>query len=126
MNRITEIEIAGKKYPLNFSVKAAKEVSERYGDITNIGDAFEGKSTSEMMDEANWILALLIEQGVAYKKIVDGEEVKGLTQDELEILMGVVDFADLKSTLLGAMTAGMRREVEVEPDPKNAETTQDK
>lgn len=125
MNRITEIEIAGRKYPLNFSVKAAKEVSERYGDISNIGDAFEGKSTSEMMDEANWILALLIEQGVAYKKIVDGEEVKGLTQDELEILMGVVDFADLKSTLLGAMTAGMRREVEVEPDPKNAEATQD-
>lgn len=126
MNRITEIEIAGKKYPLNFSVKAAKEVSARYGDIENIGDAFEGKSTSEMMDEATWILALLIEQGVAYKKIVDGEEVKGLTQDELEILMGVVDFADLKSTLLGAMTAGMRREVEVEPDPKNAEATQDK
>lgn len=126
MNRITEIEIAGRKYPLNFSVKAAKEVSERYGDISNIGDAFEGKSTSEMMDEANWILALLIEQGVAYKKIVDGEEVKGLTQDDLEVVMGVVDFADLKNTLLGAMTAGMRREVEVEPDPKNAETTQDK
>jgi len=126
MNRITEIEIAGRKYPLNFSVKAAKEVSERYGDISNIGDAFEGKSTSEMMDEANWILALLIEQGVAYKKIVDGEEVKGLSQGELEIVMGVVDFAGLKNTLLGAMTAGMEREVEVEPDPKNAETTQDK
>jgi hypothetical protein len=71
-------------------------------------------------------LRLLIEQGVAYKKIVEGEDVKGLKQDELEIVMGVVDFADLKDTLLGAMTAGMKREVEVEQDPKNAETTQNK
>lgn len=126
MDRITEIEIAGKKYPLNFSVKAAKEVSKRYGDISNIGDAFTDKTMDEMMDEANWILALLIEQGVAYKKIVEGEDIKPLTKDELEIVMGVVDFANLKDTLLGAMTAGMKREVEVEPDPKNAETTQDK
>jgi hypothetical protein len=126
MDRITEIEIAGKKYPLNFSVKAAKEVSKRYGDISNIGDAFTGKPMDEMMDEASWILALLIEQGVAYKKIVEGEDIKPLTKDELEIVMGVVDFAGLKDTLLGAMTAGMKREVEVEPDTKNAETTQDK
>ncbi|HHX36603.1 MAG TPA: hypothetical protein GX717_01320 [Clostridiaceae bacterium] len=124
MDRITEIEIAGKKYPLNFSVKAAKEVAKRYGDISNIGDAFTDKTMDEMMDEANWILALLIEQGVAYKKIVDGEDIKALTKDELEIVMGVVDFADLKDTLLSAMTAGMKREVEVEPDPKNAEATQ--
>lgn len=124
MDRITEIEIAGKKYPLNFSVKAAKEVSKRYGDISNIGDAFTDKTMDKMMDEANWILALLIEQGVAYKKIIEGEDLKGLTQDELEVVMGVVDFADLKDRLLSAMTAGMKREVEVEPDPKNVEATQ--
>jgi hypothetical protein len=125
MDRITEIEIAGKKYPLNFSVKAAKEISKRYGDISSVGDAFSNKTMDEMMDEANWILALLIEQGVAYKKIVDGEDIKPLTKDELEVVMGVVDFADLKDTLLGSMMAGAKREVEVEEDPKNAKTTQD-
>lgn len=124
MNRITEIEMAGRKYPLNFSTKAAKEIAKRYGGISSVGEAFEGKSIDEMMDEATWILALLIEQGVAYRKIVDDEEVKGLTKDDLEIVMGVVDFADLKDTILRAMMAGMEREVEVEPDPKNAETTQ--
>lgn len=124
MNRITEIEIAGRKYPLNFSLKAVKEVSKRYGDIANVGDAFTGKPVDEMMGEANWLLALLIEQGVAYKRIVEGEDIKGLTQDELEIIMGVVDFANLKDTLLGAMTAGMEREVEV--DGKNGKTTQGK
>ena len=126
MSRISEMEIAGVKYPLNFSVKAAKEVSKRYGDISKIGEAFTNKSMDEMMDEANWILALLIEQGIAYKKIVDGEEVKGLSEEELEVVMGVVDFANLKETLLGAMVSGMSREVEVETEEKNAKTTPSK
>lgn len=125
MNRITEIEIADKKYPLNFSTKAAKEVAKRYGDVSNIGEAFTGKTTVEMMDEAIWILVLLIEQGVAYKKIVDNEEIKGLNREELEVVMGVFDFSNLKNTILGAMTAGMNREVEVEMDQKNEMTTQD-
>lgn len=120
MNRITEIEIAGRKYPLNFSTKAVKEVSKRYGDLSKVGDAFSDRPVEEMMDEATWLLALLIEQGVAYKKIIDGEEIKGLTQEELEVVMGIADFADLKDTLLGAMTAGMEREVEV----KNGKATQ--
>lgn len=125
MDRITEIEIAGKKYPLNFSVKAAKEFSKRYGDIANVADAFTDKATDEMIEEATWILALLIEQGIAYKKIVDNEDIKGISKDELEVVLGVMDFAELKNTLLGAMAAGAKREVEVEEDPKNAKTTQD-
>lgn len=124
MSRITEIEIAGSKYPLNFSTKAAKEISKRYGDIASVGDAFTDKAMDEMMDEAIWLLELLISQGVAYKRIVEGEEIKGLSKEELETVMGVGDFADLKDVIIGAMTAGAKREVEVTPDPKNGETTQ--
>lgn len=126
MSRITGIEIAGTTYPLNFSLNAAKEVAKRYGEISSVSDIFADRSTDEMMDEAAWLLALLIDQGVKYKKIIDGEEVKQLTQDDLGIVMGVFDFKDLKDTLIGAMMAGMDREVEVEPDPKNAEATQSK
>ena len=59
MNRIKEIEIAGVKYPLNFSVKRQKEVSKRYGDISNIGNAFDDRPMDEMMDEANWLLGII-------------------------------------------------------------------
>mgnify|MGYP000848400683 FL=1 len=124
MNRITEIEIAGRKYPLNLSVKAAKAVANRYGDISSVGEAFTDKSLDEMMDEATWLLALLMEQGAAYKKIIDSEDVTVPTKDELEIIMGVADFASIKDKLMDALLAGMKREVEVEPDPKNAEATQ--
>lgn len=126
MSRITEIEIAGKKYPLNFSVKAAKEVSKRYGGVENVTEAFSSGKVDEMMDEATWILAVLMEQGSAYKKIIDGEEIEAPTKEELEIIMGVSDFANIQDALMGAMTSGMEREVEVEVSPKNAKTKQGK
>ncbi len=126
MNRIGEIEIAGSTYPLNFSTKAAKEIAKRYDGLENIEDAFSGKAVDAMMDEIVWLLSLLIAQGVAYKRIVEGEEVKGITAEELEVVLGVADMAGLKDKIMDAMMGGMKREVEVEVDPKNAETTQSK
>jgi hypothetical protein len=61
---------------------------------------------------------------VAYKRIVEGEEVKGITADELEVVLGVADMTDMKDKIMNAMLGGMKREVEVEIDPKNVETTQ--
>lgn len=124
MNRIGEIEIAGSNYPLNFSTKAAKEIAARYDGLENVDKAFSDKSVDAMMDEIVWLLSLLIAQGVAYKRIVEGEEIKGITADELEVVLGVADMAGLKDKIMDAMLGGMKREVEVEPDPKNAETTQ--
>ena len=124
MNRIGEIEIAGSTYPLNFSTKAAKEIAQRYDGLENIEGAFSGKAVDAMMDEIVWLLSLLIAQGVAYKRIVEGEEVKGITAEELEVVLGVADMAGLKDKIMDAMMGGMKREVEVEIDPKNAETTQ--
>lgn len=124
MNRIGEIEIAGSTYPLNFSTKAAKEISSRYGGLENIDKAFSGKSVDVMMDEVIWMLSLLIAQGVAYKRIVEGEEVKGISADDLEVVLGVADMAGLKDKIMDAMLGGMSREVEVEQDPKNGETAQ--
>lgn len=124
MSRISEIEIAGINYPLNFSTKAAKEIAKRYGGLENIEDAFSDKAVDAMMDEIVWLLSLLIAQGVAYKRIVEGEEVKGITADELEVVLGVADMSGLKDKIIGAMLSGMKREVEVEIDPKNVETTQ--
>lgn len=125
MNRIKEIEIAGKKYPLNFSLKATEMVAKRYGGLEGMDDALTDKPLDEMMEEVSWILAVLLEQGAAYKKVIDKEEIEVFTQDELKIVLGISDFNGIKMTLFGAMTAGMEREVEVEPDP-NAKTKQGK
>lgn len=123
MNRITEVELAGSKYPLNFSAKAARLVADRYGDLSKVSKAFENKSISEAMTELIWLLALLMEQGAAYKKLIDNEEVRRFTEDELEVVIGIVDISDLKTTLFASMLAGTKQTVEV-ADEKNAVATQ--
>lgn len=126
MNRITEFEIAGKKYPLNFSVKAAEMIGERYGDISEIGKAFDGDNASKMLSEFVWLLSVLIDQGCAYKRIVSGDDIAAPSLDDLKVIIGMQDFIARKSELMNAIVSGMKPTVEVEPDAKNADTTQDK
>lgn len=125
MSRITEIEIAGSKCPLNFSTKAVKEITARYGSIDAVGSVFSEKAPDEALTELIWLIALLNKQGVAYKKIVDGEDAKCFSIEELEVVIGVSDLMILKDSLVAAMTQGMTQTVEVETDPKNAKATQD-
>ena len=126
MNRITEIELAGRKYPLNFSTKAVKDFSARYGGLENITSAFSDRKADEALEELIWMLSVLIAQGVAYMRLVDGEDVQGITADELEVVLGLGDLGGLKDKLMDALTSGMSRTVEVQVDPKNGETTQGK
>ena len=123
MSRITEIEIAGKSYPLNFSTKAAKVLAKRYGGLENIANAFAGRPADEALDELIQILVLLIDQGVAYRRIAEGVEAQGIGPEELEVLLGVSEYGRVKDTLLAAMSTGMSREIETVPDPKNADAT---
>jgi len=125
-NRIVNIEIAGTQYPLNFSIKAAKEVTKRYGALEKVADVFEKKTEDELFDELMFLLALLLDQGARYKEIVNGEKVRTFTADELEVVMGSMDCIDLKSTLMSAMAAGSEQSIKLEESEteKNAETTQ--
>lgn len=120
--RVTELTIAGKTYPVCLSTGAAKKISDRYGDITKVSDAFTDKSTSEMLGELNWLLALLVKAGCDYKKYSEGKEIEPITEEALDCLLGLDDVQQLQSDVFGAMTDGMKREVEV--DEKNAEATQ--
>lgn len=126
MNRIIEIEIAGTSYPLNFSVKAAKELTKRYGALDKIGEALSIKKTDELFDELMYLLALLQNQGADYANIMEGKEIRKFSPEQLEVIMGTVDCVALQDRLMEAMAAGMKPTVETEDtsEEKNARTTQ--
>lgn len=124
MNRITYVTIAGKQYPLNFSTRAAKKVAEKYGDITEIGAMFEKDKVVEMLDEVIWLLSILIAEGAAYERIVNGDDsVKPIPYEDLEVILGLADLQGLQADIMGAVHAGQQTTVEVEPE-KNEKTTQ--
>lgn len=136
MDRITYITIAGKTYPLNFSVVAADEVTARYGSIAGINYAIglktdepteenqtlDEKEVTKTYSEMIWLLALLMRQGVEYKKIMGEEALTPLDADALAVLLSRVDLRLLLPTVLNAITLGLSATVETEE--KNVETAQ--
>lgn len=144
MERITYTEIVGKQYPLNFSVRAADEVINRYGGISGINEALDIQPATEQKEETEkdqdiqalekrtakarkevvWLLSLLMREGAAYCRILKGEEYKALSEDELYTVLTMVEAMQKRIDVLNAINAGLTATVEVEPETKNAETTQ--
>lgn len=121
MDRIAEFELAGKTYPLNFSVAAAKEIDEKYGGFENLSGVFSWKGVEAAMKDCFWTLRLLMEQGAAYRQLFDGERVELPTPEEMEILLGGPDIKRMQEAIHEALGLGMTATVEV--DEKNGETT---
>lgn len=134
MERIKRFEVAGKEYLLNFSTRAAKAVMERYGNL-NINNALfaqpsaedgetEPRSFTAIVDETAWLLSLLMQEGAAYARVVEQREIPALTADDLQTALSALELMDARVQVLEAVGAGLSASVEVEPDTKNAETTQ--
>lgn len=124
MERIKHISLAGKRYPLNFSVKAARTIDEKYGSLDQIAGIFgTSPAFSENLYNIHWLLRLLMEQGAAYARLVDGESIDLPSEDDLAIIVGLHNLLEVQATLLESIGFGMQTTVEVEPDP-NEKTTQ--
>ena len=128
MNRIVELELAGNKYPLNFSLSAAESFTERFGGLEKIADQFSKQTTVESMRNIKYMLAVLIREGLKYRKI-QGEtatEIPSfeLLQEEIGTLLGIADIENLIPIIMGTFGKGSERTIETENNSKNAETTQ--
>lgn len=122
MNRIIEREVAGTKYLLNFSLKAYEEAYSKFGDIPEMAKAINDEKKG--IENARWLFCVMNEQAAIYKKVVDGEKAETINFEKAGAVFGVKDMAAVKLSVLEAITAGMQKEIELEEDKKNAETTQ--
>lgn len=118
MNRVIELDIAGKAYPLNFSVKAARTIDEKYGGIEKMAESFENEGVGKIMSVLSDVTHLLMEQGAAYERLINEKEIEVPSADDLEIMLGMQDFKVLQETLFKAMGIGAAPTVEVEPEKK--------
>lgn len=129
MERITYTQVAGTKYPLNFSTRVAEEITEKYGSLDEISNLlYSGKSDKtpllELGKTTRWLLWRMMRDGLAYCGMCGEEVLPKLPQEEdLEVLLAPVDIYAQQVPLWQAVTAGMATTVEVDPE-KNIETTQ--
>ena len=123
MKRILDFEVAGKVYPHNFSVKVARKVDEDFGGLENLGDVMDG-GVGKGLFTVCALLHEMMEQGAAYKRLTEGEEIEIPSMDDLETLIGMQDASEMVTVIMQAAGFGSKATVEVEPDEKNEKTAQ--
>ena len=131
MSKLAYFEIAGKVYPLSFSLMAEKKLAERYGNLSKIGDHITGDD-AKSFEEMAFVLELLIKQGCAYKNMFEADvpaydkaplkDGKYIPLSNEEIMVGVN--ASMQNEMVIAIKNAMNigQEKEIEALEKNIET----
>lgn len=120
--RTANINIGEEEYTLLLTTRATKEIAGRYGGLENLGDKLMKSDNFEMaLSEIVWLITLLANQSILVYNLKNKDKRKELlTEDEVELLTSPVDLAGYKSAITEALYKGAKRNVESEPDPKNA------
>ncbi len=124
--RTGKIEINKKEYLLCFSARVIRECSKRYGSVDKIADALTEGTEIEKLDESFWLLAAMMEAGARYAALEGIENPKPLSYDDLYDASDLLDLSMAKDHIFKAIAEGNKRNVEVEPERKNAEAAQQK
>lgn len=138
MDRTVYIDIAGKKYPMRFSLGVSKALSEKFGSLDLMMEAMQNKNQNETLNAIIWVIEAMIKQGCAYKNLFEADmptpedapvkdgKYTPLTTEQLEIGIDFADLIEIKNNIFRTITGGSGVEVETkekEKTGKNAETT---
>lgn len=134
MSRITYIELAGKKYPLIFSLAASKAISAKFGGIDKIGELLSsGNLGAKEIETISFIITVLIKQGCAYKNMFeadlppepgarhDGEKYISLSQEEVETCISLNEAGKIVEKITECIRGSSQTEIEAETETKNME-----
>ena len=121
--RSANITIGGEDYELILTTKATKEIAGRYGGLENLGEKLMKSENFEMaIGEIVWLITLLANQSILIHNLKHKDSQRDLLTEELvELLTTPLDLAGYKVAITEALYKGTKRNVESEPDTKNAQ-----
>ena len=121
--RSTNIMIGDEEHTLLLTTKATKEIAARYGGLENLGDKLMKSENFEMaLGEIVWLITLMANQSILVYNLKHKDAPRELlSEEEVELLTTPLDLAGYKSAITDALYKGTKRNVESEPDSKNAQ-----
>ena len=120
---MTTYAINGSDYPMALTLGAMEELDKFCGGSQHAADALDAKTLMETVTVLVQMLRILMEGGRCYSA-ANGADAKPVPSlEEIKASMMPKDIPSAKERLFRALAEGMGRTVDVEPDPKNAETT---
>lgn len=117
--KLSYIELAGKRYPMVFSLAATEAMEERFGSLEAMSEELHCGSVKRVAKAVDGVLTILMDAGRIYCEAV-GMEIPPRLKCRPADLIDPTDPSTM-SLIYGAMARDSSREVEVEG--KNAETT---
>lgn len=119
--RIVTCRLAGREYPMALTLRATKAVTERYGDLGELGEKLRAAGLAEQLDMVVWLLSLLIREGCDLQRYLRPEASTPTAPDEelLSVLLTPGDLVGMRTAIFHCLAVGMGRDVPTEDDGKN-------
>lgn len=112
MNR-PKVKIGGTEYELVLTTAATKEINDKFGGLSKLGDSISG---SEGIEAACWLVALLANQGIRRRNLFSQTKEPELTAEAVEILTTPAELPDLTMACVDAIKMDSQRLVESEEE----------
>lgn len=110
--RSAVIKIGDTEYELILTTRATKEISKRYGGLSNLGDKLAKSENFELaLDEIIWLITVLANQSILIYNLENSDKKELLTEDKVELLTSPYDLAGFKEAITEALYKGTKREV---------------
>lgn len=124
--RTVTCRLAGKEYPMALTLRATAAITERFGELGELGEKLQTAPFGEQLSMVLWLLARLMLDGCDLQRYQYPDRDTPGAPDEalLSLLLTPGDLAEMKSLVLRCMTVGLNRDVPTEDDGKNPEAGQ--
>ena len=124
MDRTVYIDIAGKEYPMRFSLGASMAIANKFGSLKKMQEELtNSENEAKALETMSYILSALIKQGCAYKNlfeqdiparpnanIKDGKYI-ALEQEAVEAGLEMWEMEEATKKIFEVIAKGNEREV---------------
>lgn len=114
--RTAKMSVDGREYLLCFSGRVIRNVTERFGSLPAMYEAFSQDEQEKSLDAAVWVLSQMIQAGDRYAKLNGLENPGKLSFDDLYDLFDINDFTGIYSKIKETIRSGKQQTVTAVPD----------
>lgn len=122
---IVSIPVGQAVYPAALTVSTAVALMQRYGTMKAVLETLQAKDMTVAVKDGLDIVAELLKGGAAHQKMLGNPAEQPPTAEALRAMVFPRELPAIRSAAIRAVLDGLQRQVEVEEDRKNADTTQD-
>jgi len=109
------IDIGGAEYGLALTVRATKDIAEKFGSLEEFGETLQQQSPADAIDSTVWLICLLANQWVNIHNRRNPSDLREpLTQDDVEMFVDVLELTQLRHAIEGAFASGTKRQVQAD------------